>query len=182
MAPEWVEPWRHLAEVLLRRERPERALAVIDRALAMEPDDDGLIALRRSASLSVRVHRFTQQPDDEEPTMLAQELIAEGRPDDAFEVTRTALLAELDDVDLLVTHARAAWARGDLDEAENALSTATFEAPDWPVVFRMLAEVRAELGRTRDALAAAQRALSLEPSDVALRVWVERLEREAEAS
>ena len=178
MAPDWVEPWRHLAEVLLRRERPERALSVVERALAIEPDDEGLAALRRSASLSARVRRFARRPENEEPAMLAQELIAEGRADDAFEVTRTALVAELDDVDLLVTHARAARARGDLEEAENALSTASFEAPEWPALWKLLAEVRSELGRLDDALSAATRALTFDPCDVALRLLVERLERE----
>lgn len=177
--PEWAEPWRHLAEILLRRDRPEQALAVADRALAMERDDPQLMALRRSASLTVRVRRFTRRGAAEEPAMLAQELMASGRVDDALEVTRTALLSEVDDVDLLVTHARAARARGDLEEALGALSTASFEAPDWPAIWRERAEVESALGLRHEALVSVRRALELEPGDLALFVLYERLEREA---
>lgn len=180
--PEWAEPWRHLAEILLRRERPEQALAVADRALELQPDDEQLRALRRSAALSVRVRRFTQRPADEEPAMLAQELIASGRVDDAFEVTRTALVSEVDDVDLLMTHARAARARGELEEALGALSTASFEAPDWSAIWRELAEVQSALGLRQEALVSVRRALELEPGDLALFVLYERLEREANES
>lgn len=181
LEPEWVEPWRHLAEVLLRRNRAEQALAVAERGLAIEPEDEQLAALRRSAALTVRVREFARRPASEEPAMLAQELLASGRADDAFEVTRTALTTEVDDPDLLVTHARAARARGDLEEALSALSTASYEAPEWAAIWRELAEVQSELGLRHEALASVRRALELEPGDLATFVLYERLEREANA-
>jgi Flp pilus assembly protein TadD len=154
LAPDWAEPLRHLAEVLLRRNRAEQALAVADKALAMDTDDPALATLRRSALLSVRALRFVRGMSDDEPVMLAQELMACGLTEAAFEVTRTALIHEVDDVDLLVTHARAARARGDLEGALGALTTAAFEAPDWPEIERLVAEIRAELASSEQALAA----------------------------
>jgi Flp pilus assembly protein TadD len=165
--------------VLLRRARPEQALAVAERGLALDPDAEGLDAIRRSAALTVRVRRFVHNPEDEEPTMLAQELLASGRPDDAFEVTRTALLSEFDDVDLLVTHARAARARGDFEEALAALCTASFEAPEWAEVWRQLAEVHADLEELEPALASASRAVALDPTDPELLALHARLEGRA---
>lgn len=177
-APDWAEPWRQLADVLLRRDRPEQALVVAEHALAIEPGDEALESLRRAASLIVRARRFLASPDGEEPALLAQELIAAGRFADALEITRSALVLELDDADLLVAHARAARALGDLEEAASALSTASFEAPDWPEVWRLLAEVELERGEIDDARPALEAALRLDPTDVELRVLSERIARE----
>lgn len=183
-APDWAEPWRHLAEVLLSRSKPEQALQVADRALALDPDGEGqndvVNAVRRAAELELRVRGYLSEAANEEPTMLAQELLAAERADLAFEVTRTALLDELDDEDLLVTHARAALARGDLEEALSVLRTATVAAPDWGEVWRLLAEVhetRGELARAREAAARGRLAA---PEDDALRRLHDRLEAAGE--
>ena len=97
--------------------------------------------------------------------MLAQELLASGRTDAAFEVTRHALLDEIDDEDLLVTHAQAARALGDLEEAVSVLRMATYEAPDWSTVWKLLAECLNEQGLIDQAREAAGKALVLEPHD-----------------
>ncbi len=183
--PDWAEPWRRLASVLLQRGRPEQALAVAERAIALEPDEPCARALRREASLAARARRFLARAGDEEPALLAQELLAAGRHADALEVTRAALVEEMDDVDLLVTHASAARAMGDLDAAASALELASFEAPDWPAVWRATAEIELDRGHLEHAMRAAERARELAASDeevVALHVrvareWAQREER-----
>ncbi len=182
-AADWAEPWRELAEVLLRRGRPEHALAVAERGASIDPEDERLDTIRRSALLSVRVLRFTHALEvDIEPVLLAEELLACGRVDEAFEVTRTALMSKFDDVDLLVTHARAARARGDREETLIALSTASFEAPNRPDVWRQLAEVHFELGENSYALACAARALALDPADAELFALHARLVSQSSAA
>jgi Flp pilus assembly protein TadD len=180
--PGWAEPWRHLAEVLLLRERPEQCLQVLERARELEPEpgDEALAGLQRAAELEVRTKRYLAEAGGEEPTMLAQELLAAGRAEAAFEVTRTALLEELDDEDLLVTHARAARARGDLDEALGVLHTAAVAAPDWAEVWRLLAEVHEERGEPERAREAAAEALLADPTDESLMRLHRRLEAAAE--
>lgn len=178
--PDWAEPWRHLANVLLRRGRPEQALLVIERARALKADDtdadEALDAMEQEASLEMRARRYIAGASLEEPTMLAHELLAAGRADEAFEVTRTALVDELDDEDLLVTHARAARDRGDLDEALSVLQTASVAAPDWTEVWRLLAEIHEERGDLERAREAASRGLSVDPADGPLRALQRRLE------
>ncbi len=112
--------------------------------------------------------------------MLAEELLQAERPSLAFEVTRTALLDEVDDEDLLLTHARAARALGDLDEAVSALRTACCVAPDFAEGWRLLAvsfEERGEPDRAREAAAVG---VCVAPDDGPLRVLHERLEAAGE--
>lgn len=177
-APDWADGWRYLAEVLLRRRRPEQALAVVERALILDPSNTELQSLRRGASLMARAARFTLRPDSEEPALLAQELFELGWHAEALAVTRSALVLELDDPDLLVAHARAARALGDLDEAASALHTASFEAADWTALWLLLAEVEHARGELASALTAARRGAALAPRDAELGALVDRLERE----
>lgn len=178
--PGWAEPWRHLAEVLMTRGKPERALQVVEHALSIEPDDATLVQIQRAASLIVRGRRYADEGGGEEPAMLAQQLLAAGHVELAFEVTRAALTEEVDDEDLLVVHARAAIALEDLDEALSVLRTATFTAPDWAEAWRLLAEVheaREEPDRAREA---AERALAADPGNPGLERLKARLEASAE--
>lgn len=178
--PDWSEPWRHLAEVLWQRGKSARALQVARRGLAVEPGDSGLERIKKSASLELRARTYMLAPDGEDPTMLAQQLLSDHRADLAFEVTRTAMLDELLDEDLLVIHAKAARAMGDLDEAVTALSTASMEAPDWPEVWLLLSEayeLRDEPDRARQA---AFEGLCSCPGDASLKARHSRLETEGE--
>ena len=178
IASEWAEPWAHLAETLMARGKPERALQVAERGLEIDPRHRRLEVTERAARLEVRALRFLERPSVDEPAMLAQELLASGRSEAAFEVTRHALLDDIDDEDLLVTHARAARAQGDLDEAVSVLRMATYEAPDWTTVWALLAEVLEERGERDRAREAAQKALLLDPTDPELFALYERLEPE----
>lgn len=178
--PAWLEPWRHLAEVLWQRGKHARALQVARRGLEVDPSDAALARIRKSASLELRARAYALQPNHEDPAMLAQELMADGRADLAFEVTRTALLEELDDEDLLVIHAKAARAMGDLDEAVSALRMASFEAADWPEVWRLLAEAYEARGEPDRAREAAFEGLAANPGDASLRALHKRLEAQGE--
>ena len=178
--PDWAEPWRHLAEVLMTRGKLERALQVAERGLAIEPDDEALTRVQRAAGLLLRAQRYVREGGDEEPAMLAQALLAAGDVELAFEVTRAALTEEVDDEDLLVVHARAAIALGDLEEARSVLETATFTAPDWVEGWRLLAEVyerRGELDRAREA---AEEGLEIDPGHAPLAALAARIEASAE--
>lgn len=172
---EWVEPWRHLARVLLERERPEQALAVAQRALKLDADDPIAQGVHRDADLLVRGVRYTEGVTDEEPALLASQLLAIGRPDEAFEVTRAALLDEIDDEDLLMVHARAALAREDFDEVLSVLSTARTMSPDWAEPYFMLAQVHELRGDMAAARDAAREGLCLEPEHAELQRLILRL-------
>jgi Flp pilus assembly protein TadD len=178
--PGWSEPWRHLAQVLWQRGKSARALQVARRGLEVEPGDDALKRIAASANLELRARAWLLAPTEEDPTMLAQALLADERADLAFEVTRTALLDELLDEDLLMIHARAARALGDLDEAVQALRTATLEAPDWPDAYALLAEVHELRGEPDQARQVAFQGLAACPGDASLRALHERLETEGE--
>jgi len=175
--PDWEEPWRHLAEVLHARGRLAQAYAVAERGLELNPFDRELRAIFEQGELVVRAQRWIDgDRSTEDPAMLAQALLAIAQVDVAFEVTRAALLDEYDDEDLLVTHARAARAKGDLDEAIGALELASFEAPDFAEVWRLLAlcyEQRGEPDRARQAAATGCEAA---PGDRALEALHARLD------
>ncbi len=178
--PGWLEPWRHLAEVLWQRGKSARALQVARRGLEVDPGDSSLDRIKKSASLELRARAYLIAPTDEEPTMLAQELMADQRPDLAFEITQTALLEELLDEDLLVIHAQAALRLGKVEEAITALSSASLEAPDWPQVWRLLAEAYEQRGEPDRARQAAFEGLCACPADASLRALHARLEAQGE--
>jgi len=176
LEPEWTEPWRHLAEVLQARGRLAQAYVVAERGLELDPSDALLRQIYEVGELETRAQRYVDGRRDEDPAMLAQLLLAKGRTEAAFEVTRAALLDEFDDEDLLVAHAHAARARGDLDEAISVLNMAACEAPDFAEVWRLLAisyEERGEIDRAREA---AERGVAAAPGDRELHALHERLD------
>jgi Flp pilus assembly protein TadD len=177
LEPDWIEPWRRLAALLLERGKLERALQVVARAETIDPVDEILVDVRHQVTLQLRAHAYVESADPhEEPTMLARELLAAGKAELAFEVTRMALTEELDDEDLLTTHARAAIATGDLDEALSVLETASFEAPDWVDVWLLLAEVRELRGEIELGREAAEEGLEIDPGHPGLVAVHARLE------
>lgn len=176
--PEWSEPWNLLAQVLFDRGRTNKARIVAERAMALGSDDPALPGIVRVGNLERRARRFAEEGERgaEDPAMLAEELIEVDRAGLAFEVTRTALLDEMDDEDLLLTHARAAGALGDLEEAISALHTASFVAPDFAEVWRLLAEAYETRGEPDRAREAAARGILAAPGDPELHALHERLE------
>ncbi len=175
--PEWPEPWRHLAEVLQARGRITQAHAVAERGLELDPADVELRKIFELGELEQRALRFIDgERSAEDPAMLATALLAKGRVDTAFEVTRSALMDEIDDEDLLVAHARAAQLRGDPVEAINALEMAVFEAPDFAEAWRMLALLYEERGEPDRAREAAATGVRCAPGDRELHAIHERLD------
>lgn len=175
--PDWSEPWRHLAEVLVARGRLTQAQAVAERGLEIDPFDDDLRAIYELGELELRAARYVDgDREAEDPALLAQALLAKGRVDTAYEVTGAALMDALDDEDVMLAHATAARARGELDEAIDVLILATLEAPDYAEIWRLLAichEERDEPDRAREAAA---KALAAAPYDVELRALHARLD------
>lgn len=167
----WTEPMRHLVVVLERRGRADRALQVARHAVAAGERDPGLIArvladdARRA--LDARVRAYREDPDRDEPSLLAQELAAQGRWDDALSIALSAIESE-DDADLRVIEARARTVRGEHDQAERALERAIELAPSWAEPARMLADHRFEQGAMLPALATIERILAVHPEDASL--------------
>ncbi|MBX3274178.1 MAG: tetratricopeptide repeat protein [Sandaracinaceae bacterium] len=175
--PEWPEAWHHLAAVLVARGRIAQAYRVAERGLELDPFDEELRAIFELGELEERAQRYIDgDRDAEDPTLLAQALLARGRVETAFELTRAALMEEIDDEDLMVAHATAARARGDLDEAVSVLTLATMEAPDFAEAWRLLALSLEERGEPDRAREAAAHALAAAPFEPALRALHARLD------
>ncbi|MCB9591185.1 MAG: tetratricopeptide repeat protein [Sandaracinaceae bacterium] len=179
--PDWSEPWRHLAEVLHARGRIAQAYAVAERGLELDPSDDGLRSLYELGELEQRAERYIDGDRvAEDPAMLAQALLARGRVETAFELTRAALMEELDDEDLMVAHATAARTLGDLDEAISVLTLAALEAPDFAEVWKLLALCHEERGEPDRAREAAESGLRASPGDRELKTLHDRLDTSGE--
>lgn len=167
----WTEPLRHLARVLERRGRGDRALQVARHAVAAGDRDPGLVAkvladdARRA--LDARLRAFRQDPDLDEPSLLAQALAAQDRWDDALAIVLEAIAGD-DDADLRVIEARARTVRGEHDEAERALARALELAPAWAEPARMLADRQLDRGAMLPALATIERAIVASPEDASL--------------
>jgi predicted Zn-dependent protease len=86
---------------------------------------------------------------------------------------------DADELQSLIEDATADYALGDTDAALTKLARATAAAPGSFEAWHALAEVNFSLRRLDDALAAAERAHALRPSDLFInttlsRVWMER--------
>ena len=84
-----------------------------------------------------------------------------------------------DELQTLIEEATADYALGETDEALRKLALATAAAPASFDAWHALAEVNFSLRRFDDALAAAERALALRPTDLFInttlsRIWMER--------
>jgi len=110
---------------------------------------------RSSHQLNVRVLRFRVHPDREEPVLLAQDLIACGRADDAVGITDAALREDPADADLLLAHGLSWLGCDELGRAQRALMSAVRAAPGWAEPWRRLAELlilRRSYGRAADVV------------------------------
>jgi tetratricopeptide (TPR) repeat protein len=123
--------------------------------------------------LDVRLLRFRNRPDREDPAMLALELVTAGRTHDAIEVVDAALVADPDDVDLLLGCGLAALRAHQLAFAQLVLTRAARQAPTWSEPLSALAKVLAMRDRPAKAVDVARRALSLGADDAALAAMVE---------
>lgn len=168
----WTEPLRHLSDVLERRGRADRAIEVARHAVRAGERDPAVVARvaadDRRRALDARLASFRADPDREEPALLAQELAAQGRNEDALFVATTAIAREDDDADLRMIEARAQIADGDRDAAERALGRAIELAPGWAEPARTLADSMLERGALIPALTTIERAIAATPDDGSL--------------
>ncbi|MDQ3032783.1 MAG: hypothetical protein M3Y87_10225 [Myxococcota bacterium] len=127
--------------------------------------------------LDLRVLRFRNRPEREDPAMLALELAQAGRTHDAIEVVDAALAADPDDLDLLLGCGVAAMRAEQLAFAQLVLTRAARQAPAWGEPLRCLAKVLSMRGREDKAIDVARRALSLGEDDAELSEMVRRDDR-----
>ncbi|AKF05189.1 tetratricopeptide repeat protein [Sandaracinus amylolyticus] len=184
-APEWAEPLRWLAMVLSMRGREERAADVARRALAAGATDDATRELvrrhERRVALDARLARFRDDPEHEEPALLAQALLDDEREAEALEVIASALGRE-EDADVLVVEARARTARREHARAEDALRRALALAPEWSEPARLLGTMLADRGALLEALPIVERALARNLDDGALVALLGRIEDQMRAA
>ena len=145
MAPEWVAPWTRLAELLIQREKFERAALSASRAVEAAPHDPQAKAIRRRAlrfrDLFARLEAYREDPEGDDPSLLARELLAMGRPTEASEVLDRA---DPDDPDVCLLQAELAQGNGDLAAARIALERATRADAAWAEPWTRLASLLAD--------------------------------------
>jgi Flp pilus assembly protein TadD len=131
----------------------------------------------RQHQLNLRVLRFQTNPEVEEPVMLAQDLLAVGRPEDAIEVVDFAIQRDPNDADLIMTLGVALLKSGEHEWARRILTKAVTADPEWIEPWRWLGEalLRADdLGRAGRVLA---RAKALGDEDAELTELLSRVRR-----
>jgi len=148
--PEWAEPWRWLGEALLKSEDQERAIRALQKAQALDGTDQSVAKLLKSITrwdeLSRRLRRYFSRPELVDPALLLQDLLEDGRLEEAEEVLAIALAEDDDDPDLLLLRSRVERARGDFDAARSSLSRATELDPGWEEAWHDLEGLLVEMG------------------------------------
>jgi predicted Zn-dependent protease len=129
-----------------------------------------------SSDLDLRLLRFRSRRD-EVPHALASALIDAGRSSDALEVIHLGLLDDERDIDLVTLEGRAFYAQGDLPQAQRSLLRAARINPRHKEPYRWLAQVLIERGDAVRAVQVLERALGLDPNDVALKQALTRAQR-----
>lgn len=153
----WASPWLALARALMATRDLDRAEAVLERCWELAPDAPETWALDERLSgesaLERRMCTFLADPDQDDPAMLANALIAAERESDAMAVLDAGLAAYPDDVDALFVRARLHEVRGELAEARDDLARATGSDGSWATAWEALEDV---CRRTGDHAAARQ--------------------------
>lgn len=166
----------NLGVLLLQTDRPDEGLALIDRSLAIRPDQPQ--ALGNKARVLAGQGRLPEAleacqaalgftPEDAQLHALSGQLLrALGLPADAVEAFAMARRLGLAPAALLFDQAQAAEAAGRLEVAVEALQAARAQEPDAAVLARMHGAILLNLDRPAEALAALDAALALD-SEVA---------------
>lgn len=124
---------------------------------------------RGDHTLNLRVLRFRRAPDREEPVMLALDLCARHRFDDAIDVAEAALDRYPDDAELLLPLGRAYYEEGQHERAQAVLVAAAKADPTWAEPYVWLSKVLDARGRPDKATELAVRAVELGATDADLR-------------
>ncbi len=141
-APGWAAPFTWLTRALSIGGDTSRAGAIASRAKSLGADDTQVVRLANGYEtrerLDMRLARYEESPENEEPVMLARELALGGREADASRVLRSALERDGDDPDTLAALAQLTRADGRHEEAIALLRRARSAAPGWDTVERAL--------------------------------------------
>lgn len=121
--------------------------------------------LRSEWGLDVRLLRFWNRPGAEEPAMLAEDLLAAGRPQEAIRVVEAALELDSADAEVMVAGARAWEESGNLDRAQLLLTRAATAEPSWSEPWRRLGELLVQRGRFERAKQLLERAREVAPPE-----------------
>ncbi len=139
------QPWFDLAQGQIRLRRFTEAEATLSALLRRRPDD--LLALE----------------------WLALAVAAQGRTDEAIELTRRSLATGSNRVEAEYNLGRLLEAKGQNEEAEQHLKKAVTLRPNLAAAWFRLGEVQAAQGRKDEALASYHKALAVEPNHAAAR-------------
>jgi tetratricopeptide (TPR) repeat protein len=174
--PTPADPVEH-AQQLLQDGKPDEALAVLDRALVVEPDDPelhygrGVVLAAKGDGAGARAAYETSVQADAKfvPGLVAlAALDLDGGDPKAAETRLRAVLAIKDDfADAHANLSVALLRQGKTDEAVAELEVAHRLAPEDVHVLVELAQRYAESGRHDEALALTTRAVELRPDDAA---------------
>jgi len=115
--------------------------------------------------LDLGMLRFWNRPHREDPTLLAQSLVASGRLHEALRVTEIALERDPTDADLLMIRGRAWLQQGEPDRAQTFFVRAAKQDPAWDEPWRWLGEALLFRGRYDKAADVLDRALELRPDN-----------------
>lgn len=108
---------------------------------------------------------------------MAEDLLKAGRASEALEVAGIGLSASPDDARLLIVEGKACLHDGLLERGQAALINAARLAPRNKEAFRMLGEVLLKRGDPGRAVKVLDRALGLDPNDLAIKLLRERANR-----
>lgn len=157
------------ADIALARGRPEQALELLREAWELEPQAGQLayklaMTQRRLGNLEAARHWLARQPDNSLAPSIDDPLL--------LEVAQTSRSPRF-----LEAAANWALARGDKEQAANALAEAAALSPNDPALALRLANLLGSLGRTQDALLHTRRVLALDDQNAAawhLLAWLTR--------
>ncbi len=147
---EWAEPWRWLGETLLKIGDRARAMRTLAKAKALDGKDPAIDKLLKSVErwdeITRRLRRFLERPELVDPALLLQDLLDDGRIDEADEVLEVALAEDEEDPDLLLLRSRVERRRGKYEEARASLRRATELDPGWEEAWSDLESLLIEMG------------------------------------
>ena len=177
--PQQAPAWRWLAQAQQQQGQLQAALASLEQALVLAPDDADLhlqhagllLALRQLPAAGQALDKTTALNPNEFSAYLMQAHLALGRNDidEAERVGRLAARVEPDSPELAAIEGMVALRRGDVDRALAVLAPASAQLPDDPRLLYALGF--AYLGKNMLAFAeqAFRRVLELSPNSRALR-------------
>jgi tetratricopeptide (TPR) repeat protein len=158
-----VRDLREIAQALGHKGRPADALAALEHAAQLVPDDDQVRTQLVHAAVEAGdfARARASATTVEELRTLADALDKHGRPDDAIETLRLVARLSPGNVDLALRLARTFLARGDVTAAAEFLSPEVARAD--PPLLLSAAELQLRTGRVDAGLLSVRRFLDEEP-------------------